>query len=80
MRSDDLTEKYLKRIGAILDKLADAAELSDGYDDEYDRVTVEECYSATVSILEALYGPGSPKLKAFFEAKRTYTKTQYSGS
>jgi hypothetical protein len=45
-----------------------------------DRATIDGCFMGTPTILESLYGYNTPQVKALFEVKKAYTKTQYSTS
>lgn len=74
MKADELARQLRGRIDDLLKRLEDVEALAE----EQDRVTVDGCFMGTLTIIEVLYGSGSPQAKALFEAKKAYTKTQYS--
>ena len=76
MKPEELAEQLGARIDDLLSRLHDIDELA-----EYrDRSTVDGCFMGTLTIIETLYGANSPQAKALFEAKKAYTKTQYSST
>lgn len=74
MNPKKATEQYVKRIDQLYGKLD---ELGDDPDKD-DRATVDGCFLGTLTVIESVYGANSPQAKALFEAKKAYTKTQYS--
>ena len=74
MNRNDLHEVYKKRIDFLLEKLNDVESISE----KGDRATIDGCFMGTLTLVESLHGSNSPQAKALFEAKKAYTKTQYS--
>lgn len=74
MKKNELVEAFKKRVGDLLTKLNDIEFISE----QGDRETIDGSFMGTLTIIESLYGANSPQTKALFEAKKAYTKTQYS--
>ena len=76
MKVEKIAERLRGRIDDLLSRLENIDELSE----DIDRASVDGCFMGTLTIVETLYGANSPQAKALFEAKKAYTKTQYSSS
>ncbi len=76
MDSKSRAEQYKQRIADLLKKLA----MVDDDPDTEMREIVDGCFVGTLTIIESLYGANSSQSRALFEAKKAYTKTQYSSS
>lgn len=74
MKKNELAEAYRKRVDDLLEKLDDIDTISE----QGDRETIDGSFMGALTIIESLYGGNSPQAKALFEAKKAYTKTQYS--